>query len=76
MRLSKVSIVKVGDIANYAVQIRIISGENDLLVDKNDNAYSTSPLATYDPATVRCAIGAGSQFCSVAELYTIANKRI
>lgn len=73
MRLSKIDIIGAGGSANYQVRVGIIAGEDDLIVDAEGDNFGSGD---FDQTTMRCRLGAGSQFCSVSELYTIANKRI
>lgn len=72
MRIQKLQIESLPP-NNYAVTVKVISGDDDLLEDTNGKSKTD---AGYTPGQDRCKIGAGSQFCSVSELYTIVNKRI
>lgn len=62
MRLSHFSVTPVGprDSNTYRIQVRVISGDNDLL----------------DGDQCRADAGSGSQFCAVSELSTVVQKRI
>jgi type II secretory pathway pseudopilin PulG len=64
MRLSKLSIERIGTTDMYRINIRVVYGDNDLLDDP------TGPNAS-------CKTGqSGSQYCAQAELTTVVKKRI
>lgn len=70
-RLSRFDIVKIGDNL-YRITVRVVSGEDDLLIDRNgDGAIDASD----NP--VECKnIRIGAQFCFASELTTVVQKRV
>lgn len=62
MRLSRFDIVPNGRL--YEVTVKVVSGENDVLVNTND------------PSTNCLSSIFGAQFCSLSELQAVVQKRI
>jgi prepilin-type N-terminal cleavage/methylation domain-containing protein len=72
MRLSDFTITRLGANELYRVTVRVVSGERDLLVDRNSDNQIT---AADNP--VQCKNDrAGTQFCAVSELTTTVQKRV
>ncbi len=64
---------------NAQITISVVSGEYDMLTDKNGNSLhseSGAPSDSFDWPSVRCKAGAGSQFCAVSRLTTFVQGRI
>lgn len=57
----------------YRVSVQVVSGDQDLVEDKNGKAY-TDP--NFDRDSLRCKADTGSQFCAVSGLYTDVVKRL
>jgi len=70
-RLSRFDIVEIRD-GLYRVTVRVVSGENDLLVDRNGD----SNITTADNPVQCKNERAGSQFCATSELTTVVQKRV
>lgn len=71
MRVSKLSVDRIGTTDIYRVSIRVVFGDVDLVYSpSNDPRGAAAPDAA-------CRAGfSGSQFCASSELSTIAKKRI
>ncbi len=78
MRLTKLDYSPQGNI--FIVTVRVVYGDDDLLcstINPNNNSCSDSADSTdYTDPNLRCKIGTGSQFCSVAELTVAVFKRL
>lgn len=71
MRLSKLSVQRIGTSNVYKINVKVVYGDLDLL----SSPSGASPVATATDATCQIAY-AGSQFCAVSELTTTVQKRI
>lgn len=72
MRLAKLSVKSLGNNNLYRVTVRVVYGDDDLLLDQlaaNGSAGNDGVLDTCKGAT------AGAQFCAVSELSTVVQKR-
>jgi prepilin-type N-terminal cleavage/methylation domain-containing protein len=70
-RLSRFDIQQIGD-GLYRITVRVVSGENDLLVDRDNNGTinaADNPIECKNERT-------GSQFCAASELTTVVQKRV
>lgn len=80
MRVSKLSVNRIGSSEKYAITVRVIYGERDLLCpDGGDCSANTTwdINANLGEQNVRCKdIQSGSQFCAVSELSTIVERRL
>lgn len=78
-RLSKFSITQDLKGNLYAITVKLIYGDNDLLCSPaagDCNAPGTSSSVFSNPADLSCKASAGSQFCAVSELSTTINQRV
>ena len=76
MRLGGLNIQPKG-IGLYAVTVRVVSGDKDLLCSPSLSDCNTStPPASLVFGEITCKNTVGSQFCGVSELTTSAYKRI
>lgn len=57
----------------FRVNIRVIYGDDDLLIDQ---ANKKGNEAGFDINTARCADGIGSQFCAISSATTYVQKRL
>jgi prepilin-type N-terminal cleavage/methylation domain-containing protein len=71
MWLSRFDVVQASGV--YQIKIQVVSGDKDLIEDKNGKAYGASG---FDRDSLRCKSQTGSQFCAVAGLYTEAVRRL
>jgi hypothetical protein len=71
MRVSKLTVDRIGTSNAYKISIRIVYGDVDLLYSpSNDPRGASAPDAS-------CRAGfSGAHFCASSELSTIAKKRI
>jgi prepilin-type N-terminal cleavage/methylation domain-containing protein len=73
MRISQFSITElIADTGLYRVTVRVVTGEDDLLVDRNSDNIINGADNPIECKNDR----AGSQFCAVSELTTTVQKRI
>lgn len=74
MRLARFDVQQVGaaDSNLYRITVRVVTGDNDLLDDRNGDNMIT---AADNPIACR-AQQAGGQFCAVSELSTVVQKRV
>lgn len=80
MRLTTLSVTKVGSTDLYRVELGLAYGDDDLLCDGTTCDSSSNP-STYWRASLgandlRCRSSAGSQFCATSKLTTTVAKRI
>jgi prepilin-type N-terminal cleavage/methylation domain-containing protein len=71
-RLSRFDIVPVNSDGLYRVVVRIVSGEDSMLVDRNGDSVITTadnPIECRNERT-------GSKFCAATELITLVQKRV
>jgi len=84
MRIADFRICAPGDTVNcptgappatsslYKVVVRVITGENDLILDRNGDGNINAA-----DAPLECKVqGSGGQFCAVSELSTVVQKRL
>lgn len=74
MRLSNLVVQHISGTSSYEVKVRVVYGDYDLLFSPDP----TAPAATDDtyPDAKCLGVRAGTQFCAVAELSTVVQKRV
>lgn len=76
MRLAALDVTS-GDNNTYVVHVRVLYGDDDLLLDTDSGKLLSEE--SYDwsnPSAVTCASTAGSQFCAVSDLTTTVQQRL
>jgi prepilin-type N-terminal cleavage/methylation domain-containing protein len=73
MRLSNIIVTPIAGTSNYRVLVRVVYGDDDLLYSPS---APTSPTGSTRPDAVCAVVRVGSQFCAVAELNTVVQKRV
>jgi len=63
MRLARMQVTNVPGTKLYKISVRVVYGDDDLLVGPNT-------------ATAKCSGQAGSQFCAVSDITTVVAKRV
>lgn len=73
MRLTRLDVESLGPTSDlYRVTVRVVSGDSDLLLDRNGD----SQINSADNPVVCRGERAGTQFCAVSELSTVVQKRV
>jgi prepilin-type N-terminal cleavage/methylation domain-containing protein len=73
MRLSNIIVTPIAGTSNYRVLVRVVYGDDDLLYSPSAPTSAAGPTR---PDAVCRPVRVGSQFCAVAELNTVVQKRV